>query len=83
MSNLEIIFKSAGIREKPCFLQSNQTNQEKNFLSLLERFKEEHLSEARRKEEKDNERFDPDKRHLFQIEIPNTMFTLYLYESRE
>lgn len=27
-------------------------------------------------------RFDPEKRHLFQIEIPNTMFTLYLYESQ-
>lgn len=26
-------------------------------------------------------RFDPRKRHLFQIEIPNTMFTSYLYES--
>lgn len=26
-------------------------------------------------------RFDPKKRHLFQIEIPNTMFTPYLYES--
>ncbi len=26
-------------------------------------------------------RFDPQKRHLFQIEIPNTMFTPYLYES--
>ena len=26
-------------------------------------------------------RFDPEKRHLFQIEIPNTMFTPYLYES--
>ena len=23
-------------------------------------------------------RFDPEKRHLFQIEIPNTMFTPYL-----
>ncbi len=27
-------------------------------------------------------RFDPGKRHLFQIEIPNTMFTPYLYESQ-
>ena len=27
-------------------------------------------------------RFDPKKRHLFQIEIPNTMFTPYLYESQ-
>lgn len=27
-------------------------------------------------------RFDPKKRHLFQIEIPNTMFTSYLYESQ-
>ncbi len=27
-------------------------------------------------------RFDPAKRHLFQIEIPNTMFTPYLYESQ-
>ena len=27
-------------------------------------------------------RFDPEKRHLFQIEIPNTMFTSYLYESQ-
>ena len=26
-------------------------------------------------------RFDPKKRHLFQVEIPNTMFTPYLYES--
>lgn len=26
-------------------------------------------------------RFDPEKRHLFEIEIPNTMFTPYLYES--
>ena len=26
--------------------------------------------------------FDPEKRHLFQIEIPNTMFTPYLYESQ-
>lgn len=27
-------------------------------------------------------RFDSEKRHLFQIEIPNTMFTPYLYESQ-
>ena len=27
-------------------------------------------------------RFDPEKRHLFQIKIPNTMFTPYLYESQ-
>lgn len=27
-------------------------------------------------------RFDPEKRHLYQIEIPNTMFTPYLYESQ-
>ncbi len=27
-------------------------------------------------------RFHPEKRHLFQIEIPNTMFTPYLYESQ-
>ena len=27
-------------------------------------------------------RFDPEKRHLFQIEIPNTMFTPYLYDSQ-
>ena len=27
-------------------------------------------------------RFDHEKRHLFQIEIPNTMFTPYLYESQ-
>ena len=27
-------------------------------------------------------RFDPEKRHLFQIEIPNAMFTPYLYESQ-
>ncbi len=27
-------------------------------------------------------RFDPEKRHIFQIEIPNTMFTPYLYESQ-
>lgn len=26
-------------------------------------------------------RFDPEKRHLFQIEVPNHMFTAYLYES--
>ena len=26
--------------------------------------------------------FDPNKRHLFQIEIPNTMFNSYLYESQ-
>ena len=26
-------------------------------------------------------RFDPDKRHLFQIEVPNDMFRNYLYES--
>lgn len=27
-------------------------------------------------------RFDPEKRHMFQIEVPNTMFTPYLYESQ-
>ncbi len=27
-------------------------------------------------------RYDPEKRHLFQIEIPNIMFTPYLYESQ-
>ena len=27
-------------------------------------------------------RFDPEKRHLLQIEIPNTMFMPYLYESQ-
>lgn len=27
-------------------------------------------------------RFDPEKRHLFQVEIPNYMFTKYLYESQ-
>ena len=27
-------------------------------------------------------RFDPEKRHIFQIEIPNTMFTPYLYDSQ-
>lgn len=27
-------------------------------------------------------RFDPERKHLFQIEIPNTMFTPYLYESQ-
>lgn len=27
-------------------------------------------------------RFDPQKRHLVQIEVPNTMFTPYLYESQ-
>ncbi len=27
-------------------------------------------------------KYDPEKRHLFQIEIPNTMFTPYLYESQ-
>ena len=26
-------------------------------------------------------RFDPAKRHLFQVEVPNHMFTVYLYES--
>lgn len=26
-------------------------------------------------------RFDPLKRHLFQVEVPNHMFTAYLYES--
>ncbi len=26
-------------------------------------------------------RFDPEKRHLFQVEVPNHMFTAYLYES--
>ncbi len=26
-------------------------------------------------------RFDPEKKHLFQIEVPNYMFTRYLYES--
>lgn len=28
-------------------------------------------------------RFDPEKRHLFQVEVPNYMFTKYLYESQE
>ena len=27
-------------------------------------------------------RVDPEKRHMFQIEVPNTMFTPYLYESQ-
>lgn len=27
-------------------------------------------------------RFDPEKRHLFQVEVPNHMFTKYLYESQ-
>lgn len=27
-------------------------------------------------------RFDPEKRHLFQMEVPNHMFTKYLYESQ-
>ncbi len=27
-------------------------------------------------------KYDPERRHLFQIEIPNTMFTPYLYESQ-
>ena len=27
-------------------------------------------------------RFDPEKRHLFQVEVPNYMFTKYLYESQ-
>lgn len=27
-------------------------------------------------------RFDPERRHLFQIEVPNCMFTKYLYESQ-
>lgn len=27
-------------------------------------------------------RFDPEKRHLFQVEVPNAMFTNYLYESQ-
>jgi len=26
-------------------------------------------------------RFDPEKRHMFQVEVPNHMFTKYLYES--
>ena len=26
-------------------------------------------------------RFDPERKHLFQIEVPNHMFTAYLYES--
>ncbi len=46
-----------------------------------------HLS-AKQMQAKANEinrefgRFDPEKRHLLQIEIPNTMFTPYLYESQ-
>ena len=27
-------------------------------------------------------RFDPEKRHLFQVEVPNRMFSKYLYESQ-
>ena len=27
-------------------------------------------------------RFDPEKRHLFQVEVPNNMFSRYLYESQ-
>ncbi len=27
-------------------------------------------------------RFDPEKRHLFQVEVPNYMFSKYLYESQ-
>lgn len=27
-------------------------------------------------------RFDPEKKHLFQVEVPNSMFTKYLYESQ-
>lgn len=27
-------------------------------------------------------RFDPEKRHLFQVEVPNSIFTKYLYESQ-
>ena len=27
-------------------------------------------------------RFDPEKRHHFQVEVPNHMFTKYLYESQ-
>ena len=27
-------------------------------------------------------RFDPERRHLFQVEVPNSMFTKYLYESQ-
>ena len=27
-------------------------------------------------------RFDPEKKHLFQLEVPNHMFTKYLYESQ-
>ena len=44
------------------------------------------LSAARVQEEADRinkevGRFDPAKRHLFQVEVPNHMFTAYLYES--
>lgn len=45
-----------------------------------------HLSAARvqaeaEKMNKELGRFDPAKRHLFQVEVPNHMFTAYLYES--
>ena len=45
-----------------------------------------HLSAAQVQEEAENinrevGRFDPAKRHLFQVEVPNHMFTAYLYES--
>ena len=45
-----------------------------------------HLSAAQVQAEADKinqelGRFDPMKRHLFQVEVPNYMFTAYLYES--
>lgn len=45
-----------------------------------------HLTAAQVQEEAENinrevGRFDPAKRHLFQVEVPNHMFTAYLYES--
>lgn len=45
-----------------------------------------HLSAERVQEEADKinwelGRFDPERRHLFQVEVPNHMFTAYLYES--
>lgn len=42
----------------------------------------EQVQEKARAINKELGRFDPQKRHLVQIEVPNTMFTPYLYESQ-
>lgn len=39
------------------------------------------VQEEAEKIKKELGRFDPMKRHLFQVEVPNHMFTAYLYES--